>query len=389
MKTSTISSVVKLCILLILHCHIASSFTLRSPKLPGTLESASDPVVAARTDNEDNSLFCAVLNPITGTYIDLSQLSSTPNTNRLREGNSQFSHPAKTKWIVKGWGPDAHKNFTIGICSCPVSTERERQQLSNTTGAFFVDDNSIDEFVSIGDFSTKPLLFGGADKKLTLKYTNGSLCPNAVDRRSTLLNFVCDKELTTKAKISYLGSLNDCSYIFEVRSIYACPTSNKKNEVNVLGIFFGIFLVFLGVEILRRMIYRRLRLRRPGGVLRGHTHRVYRDHDGSVSDGRYDNTNVVMYPNWDAFENTTLTRRIGRSLVHPVRGVVRLLAGIFGGTGRRESAGAIRLDTPSFPSTSSSSFIRDMETQNNILDSLEIGASNESSESLGRSLRSS
>lgn len=384
MKASTIASVANLCISLLLYCRIAGSSTFNSPKLQGTLESASDPA-GTGAENEDNSLFCSVLNPITGTYIDLSQLSSTPNTNRLKEGSGQILHPAKTKWIVRGWGPDAHRNFTIGICSCPVSTERERQQLSNTTGAFFVDDNSMEEFVSIGDFSTKPLLFGGTDKKLTLKYTNGSLCPNAVDRRSTLLNFVCDKELTTKAKISYLGSLNDCSYIFEVRSIYACPTSNKTNDVNVLGIFIGIFLVFLGVEILRRMIYRRLRLRRPGGVLQGHTHRVYRDYDESVN-----GEERVVYPNWDAFENATLARRIGRSLVHSVRGLAALLAGVLGnGAGRRESTGAIRLDTPSFRSTSSSTFIRDMETQNNILDSLEIGASNESSESLNRSLRSS
>ena len=87
----------------------------------------------------DEELFCAVTNPVTGSYIDLSQLSSTPN--KLREGQKQNpgnnKHELlKTKWSVRGWGYDT--NFTLGICSSPVG-ETESQQLSNLTGAFYVD----------------------------------------------------------------------------------------------------------------------------------------------------------------------------------------------------------------------------------------------------------
>ncbi|EHM99754.1 Mrl1p [Saccharomyces cerevisiae x Saccharomyces kudriavzevii VIN7] len=72
------------------------------------------------------------------------------------------------------------------------------------------------------------LVGGPTAKKLTLKYENGSICPNGKDKKATLLNFVCDKEIQSKAQISYIGNLHDCSYFFEVRSIYACPTSNKR-----------------------------------------------------------------------------------------------------------------------------------------------------------------
>lgn len=204
-------------------------------------------------ENDEDDLFCAVMNPATGTYIDLSQLSSTPN--KLKDGGkSRSSDPSKTRWLVSGWGYNT--NFTIGVCSSPV-TKDEETHLTNTTGAFYQDPKTH-QLISIGDFATTPTLL--RSKKLTLKYQNGDKCPNGVDRKSTLLNFVCDKELSSKAQITYIGSLHDCSYFFEVRSLYACPTSNKSNEVNLLGIFVGIFAVFFLVEYGgRRWLYGKVR----------------------------------------------------------------------------------------------------------------------------------
>lgn len=309
----------------------------------------------------DEGLFCAVTNPVTGSYIDLSQLSSTPN--KLREGQKQNSgtnkhESSKTKWSVRGWGYDT--NFTLGICSSPVG-EAESQQLSNLTGAFYVDQLNENSLVSIGDFSTEPALVGSPTaKKLTLKYENGSLCPNGKDKKATLLNFVCDKEIQSKAQISYIGNLHNCSYFFEVRSIYACPTSNKKNEVNVLGIFIGIFAIFFLVEFAgRRWIYAKL-----------NRHLKNDDELNDVSPA------LNEQPHWDLIEDGShwsklfngiakTTRRFTKSLM---RSLVR---------GRSNRQGGIRLR--SSPSASSSSlanreFFRDMEAQNEIIDSLDINS---------------
>ncbi|AJW04113.1 CLL_collapsed_G0056500.mRNA.1.CDS.1 [Saccharomyces cerevisiae] len=309
----------------------------------------------------DEDLFCAVTNPVTGSYIDLSQLSSTPN--KLREGQKQSSgnnkhESSKTKWSVRGWGYDT--NFTLGICSSPVG-EAESQQLSNLTGAFYVDQLNENNLVSIGDFSTRPALVGGSTaKKLTLKYENGSMCPNGKDKKATLLNFVCDKEIQSKAQISYIGNLHNCSYFFEVRSIHACPTSNKKNEVNVLGIFIGIFAIFFLVEFAgRRWIYAKLNR---------HLKNDDELHDISPS--------LNEQPHWDLIEDGSrwskffngiikTTRRFTKSLM---RSLVR---------GRNSRQGGIRLR--SSPSASSSSlanreFFRDMEAQNEIIDSLDINS---------------
>ena len=271
-------------------------------------------------ENDEDDLFCAVMNPATGTYIDLSQLSSTPN--KLKDGGkSRSSDPSKTRWLVSGWGYNT--NFTIGVCSSPV-TKDEETHLTNTTGAFYQDPKTH-QLISIGDFATTPTLL--RSKKLTLKYQNGDKCPNGVDRKSTLLNFVCDKELSSKAQITYIGSLHDCSYFFEVRSLYACPTSNKSNEVNLLGIFVGIFAVFFLVEYGgRRWLYGKVRT-----------------HFNPVNSQRPRGEFTDQEPAW---------RRFLKKIAQP---------------GKR--SGPISLNGTR---GSREDFLRDMERQNDIIDSLEV-----------------
>lgn len=180
----------------------------------------------------DEDLFCAVTNPVTGSYIDLSQLSSTPN--KLREGQKQSSgnnkhESSKTKWSVRGWGYDT--NFTLGICSSPVG-EAESQQLSNLTGAFYVDQLNENNLVSIGDFSTRPALVGGSTaKKLTLKYENGSMCPNGKDKKATLLNFVCDKEIQSKAQISYIETYTIARISSKSAAFMRAPPQTKRMKL--------------------------------------------------------------------------------------------------------------------------------------------------------------
>lgn len=285
----------------------------------------SDSLHARDSSDDDQDLFCAVMNASTGTYIDLSQLSSTPN-NLKDNGKRRRIDPSKTRWLVSGWGYNT--NFTLGVCSSPV-TKDEEQSLSNTTGAFFRDP-STGKLVSIGDFGTQPTLLHS--KKLTLTYENGDKCPNGVDRRSTLLNFVCDKELSSKAQITYIGSLHDCSYFFEVRSLYACPTSNKSNEVNLLGIFAGIFAVFFLVEYGgRRWLY---------GKVRTHFDPAYAASSGPNS----------QRLRWEFVDREPFWKRL----------LKRLTAG--------------RTNRPISLNSDRQEFLRDMERQNELLDSLEVAS---------------
>lgn len=206
--------------------------------------------IVSATDVQPN-LFCAVMNPLTGSYIDLSQLSSTPNDRSQNSYGRKFSD--KSRWLVRDY--EGNSNFTLSICSSPVVSKDEKAQLQNTTGAFYtVNDTHYKDnkrLVSIGDFSTAPQLVSTSSSEsrtLTLKYENGSMCPNGIDRKATLLNFICDRTVNSKAQISYVGNLHECAYFFEIRSVYACPTSNSTNEVNVYGIFFSIIIIFFMVE---------------------------------------------------------------------------------------------------------------------------------------------
>ncbi|AGO12886.1 AaceriADL369Cp [[Ashbya] aceris (nom. inval.)] len=180
----------------------------------------------------DDPPFCAVRNRSTGSYIDLSPLAS----------NASGTPP---NWFVRGWQFGA--NFTLGVCTSPLD--------EGPVGAYYSDGG---RHVSIGNFATAPRYTG---KKLTLTYEGGDLCPNRVDRKSSLLYFVCDREIPTMAQVSLLGVLHNCSYIFEVRSVHACAAARAASDRSVLGIFAAILLVFAAVELARRCCAAPLRRR--------------------------------------------------------------------------------------------------------------------------------
>lgn len=338
---------------------------------PGTAKSDNGKPSDNDGGRDEEELFCAVVNPTSGSYIDLSQLSSTPNKlkdgDKKNKGTTNHDDSSKTRWLIKGWGYNT--NFTLGICSSPV-TEDEESQLNNLTGAFYEETgkNNDKHLVSIGNFGTKPTLLG--NKKLTLKYENGSKCPNNIDRKSTLINFVCDKEISAKAQITYIGSLHDCSYFFEVRSVYACPTSNKSNEVNVLGIFVGIFAVFFLVEFGgRRWLYGKMKARfNPQSIAINTYNSEY-----------IDNTNRSFRPRWEFTENESnwksMIKKTARLASTITTGLISKVFRMSTNSNNNSTArgGPIRLNSSSIPSNrSQDSFIRDMEQQNNIIDSLEV-----------------
>ena len=116
------------------------------------------------------------------------------------------------------------------------------------------------------------LLFRG--RKLVLNYTDGSPCPTLSDsssrkrelidgddgdntdsgkngsshsdekekvrRKSTMMSFLCDRDLLTPAPtVSFVGTMDSCTYMFEVRSASACGgvAADSDGGVGPGGVF--------------------------------------------------------------------------------------------------------------------------------------------------------
>lgn len=196
---------------------------------------------------------CTVFNPISKGFIDLSGLSSSSN-----EGKA-------LPWGSKGY--DSGKNYTIGVCSSPFKkhhseiNEIQDNLNSSLIGAYYVDPESK-KYVSMGKYSTVPKFRG---RKLTLTYENGSYCDiidkntNQRLRKSTILTFTCDREMSARALVSYIGQANECTYFFEVRSHHACPTAAKANNLAAVWIFLFIFLAAVFVYFSGGLLYRQMK----------------------------------------------------------------------------------------------------------------------------------
>ncbi len=171
---------------------------------------------------------CSAIHPLTNGFFDLSELSSINKENTVA-----FS--------AKGY--DYNKNFTLSICSSPLKPNIDvnnnynghfaKYHINSSEVGGFYTDEAGDKF-SIGNFNSTPVFRG---KKLTLTYNNGSYCPNGIDKKSTVLSFICDKEILAKASVSFVGVLHDCDYFFEVRTVHACPTAQKADNLALIWIF--------------------------------------------------------------------------------------------------------------------------------------------------------
>lgn len=200
---------------------------------------------------------CTTLNPMKG-FIDLRGLS-----NYGLEGKVQ-------PWLAKDY--ESSRNFTLGICLSPVkklvlNTGVFKDSVNaSQVGAYYVDPNT-QKYVLMGQFNGKPIYKG---KKLTLTYENGSYCDSIVGidgnkiRRSTILTFTCDREMLNKAQVSYVTSSQECSYMFEVRSHYACPTAAKADNLAAIWIFLLILMAAVLVFFSGSLIIKFMKVLPPG-----------------------------------------------------------------------------------------------------------------------------
>ncbi|CAH6722288.1 hypothetical protein CLIB1444_09S00254 [[Candida] jaroonii] len=200
---------------------------------------------------------CTVINPLNRGFIDLRGISAF--------GNEGKPLPLGAK------GYDSGVNFTLGICSTPMKKIHEPSELqddidSSKIGGYYKDPKT-GLYVSIGEFNTSPVFRG---RKLTLTYENGSYC-NLVDsktglkvKKSTIITLVCDREMLSKAAVSYIGNVNECDYMFEVRSHHVCPTAAKANNMNAVWIFLLIVIATIVGYFSGGILYRQMKAKKVG-----------------------------------------------------------------------------------------------------------------------------
>lgn len=211
----------------------------------------SDELSQPKANQENEDEICTAIHPSTKGFYDLRDLRST----------EEVSH----SWIAKGY--DSGHNFTLGICSSPVRKKNHNDEFIDAVdfdlvGGFYTEKG---QKYSIGQLSQSPRFRG---RKLVLEYHNGSICKAPENsppiRKSTLISFTCDREILAPAQVSFVGALNDCDYFFEVRTIHACATAAKSENLAAVWIFLLILFSALGVYCSGGFIYKRILSPRRG-----------------------------------------------------------------------------------------------------------------------------
>lgn len=212
---------------------------------------------------------CTLYSPSSGSFFDLRPLQLTIEGTKYQVASNESYH-------AKGY--DYPANFTINFCGPVVEPLDDVEGIPSSrvanVSAYYKDHRG--DVYSIGQQNDQPLFRG---KKLLLNYTMGSPCPDLdqdgmpIDpdlmarkehrrRKSTLLSFICDTSplLSTRPAISFLGSPDHCTYIFEVRSRYACGGTTQSGEKGTLGpgAVFGVILsIALLVYLIGGIVYQR------------------------------------------------------------------------------------------------------------------------------------
>ena len=258
------------------------------------LASLSSPLLAA-SSSDSNSAYgdpCTIHSSLSGSFYDVRPLT-------LKESGTKTQAATNESYHSKGY--DYGANFSVNICG-PVVEELDdvfgipKRQWANVSA--FYRDSKDDTLYSLGEANHNLTIRG---RKLLLNYTNGSPCPDLdkygdplpyssstldvrklldgdkirhgdddddnddddedrprkghaskyTRRKSTILSFICDTSsaLSTTPRISFIAAPDHCSYIFEVRSRYACAGATPSHEKGTLGPA-GVFAMILGIGVL-------------------------------------------------------------------------------------------------------------------------------------------
>jgi len=190
---------------------------------------------------------CTVTNPATKEFFDLRPL--------IRHESD------KTDWHINGY--DYGHNFTLNICEPMLSDYSDVVDAFDRTNVsgFYLDSDGAK--ISIGRARRHPFFRG---RRLLLEYKDGSKCGDNL-YRTTVLSFLCDRELEVTPSLNFLSAPLDCVYIFDIRTSHACPTvppPQASSSVSPLGVFCIIGGVAFVVYFLASCIYRRQVLHKVG-----------------------------------------------------------------------------------------------------------------------------
>ena len=210
---------------------------------------------------------CVARSPTSGLYYDLSPISLSPP--QLKNGKKANKDERDESWHAKGH--DYPANFTINICAPVIEDVEDVVGVGSSRwkniSAYYEQKGKI---YSIG-YDSSPLylechcsqlnlyrerasdpFFRG--RKLVLNYTNGSPCPDdynigsangSVRRKSTIMSFLCDRDAPpNQATPSFVGTMDSCTYYFEIRSVAACggiaadPNADGLGPAGVFGVMY-------------------------------------------------------------------------------------------------------------------------------------------------------
>ncbi|RHZ65872.1 hypothetical protein CDV55_100898 [Aspergillus turcosus] len=209
---------------------------------------------------------CVARSPTTGLYYDLNAISvSHPDAS---DGKKSNKNAPKESWHARGH--DYHANFTLNICAPVVEDIKdvvgvERDRWKNVS-AYYEKEGKI---YSIGEQASKPIFRG---RKLVLNYTNGSPCPgeqigHSSRNKSTIMSFLCDRDaLSYQATASFVGTMDQCTYFFEIRSSAACGSIGHDNGEGLgpAGVFGVIALIAVAAYLVGGCAYQRTVMHQRG-----------------------------------------------------------------------------------------------------------------------------
>ncbi|KAJ5165742.1 Vacuolar sorting receptor (Mrl1) [Penicillium coprophilum] len=168
---------------------------------------------------------CVARSPTTGLYFDLNAIAISPP--EMKDGKKLLKDAREGSWFARGH--DYPANFTINICAPVIENVTDVVGIESSrwknVSAYYERDDKV---YSIGQQASEPFFRG---RKLVLNYTNGSPCPDynmgssnvSTRTKSTIMSFLCDRDAAPNvATPSFVGSMDECTYFFEVRSSAAC-----------------------------------------------------------------------------------------------------------------------------------------------------------------------
>ena len=254
-------------------------------------------ITIAKSSDSDKSDWqpCTAESSTSGNFFDINPLHvAKPDSDSKSSKKDKDKTP--TSWHARGY--DYGANFTINFCGSVIEDVDRFEDLDKkmwkNVSAFYYRDH---EYYSIGSESHEPVVRG---RKLVLNYTHGSSCPSTSDddrrkskraqlptaadpsdeevsamgnldddyddnddedddrekgrkhkssskgaerRKTSIISLLCErtpKDNDPPVTVSYVGTTDECTYFFEARSKFACPTVKSDSQPLGPSSIFGI-----------------------------------------------------------------------------------------------------------------------------------------------------